>query len=709
MFDYQIIKAAAYVGQKIYSTPYTRTEGSFFQANFYYQCADGTIIYRPNHNIANALRRLIYCQPVIDYYTIHANNDLKEQFALINEDEAEKAKIHFILLFYTSGRENEQNSSETHSKPKVSAILEEYFSTCPSFSPFKDLAELKYYASLILSKSKPTEAKDKAIALLFQSCHELDLLRCFPGYKLKNSLFKTFNENSQQKNTRNLRSLVFYAQNCILANGDKLRTRYQAQSLHGDYHRQGFHLHLKSSRLKLIKSGNNAIVFGVKGYDDTRFKAATRVDENEITSTLRNLAQVPKPVFFKNVKTETPCTAEKALALIEKGDAAVRIINGSPHAISLRFEFEQLRNPHFMRPLRKRKLIIPHRKYYDLVTGQTSIRPEKDYIEFSQQVAIQSLQDLPAYVSDKPISRQADRGKPKNTIFTKKQSYSLLPKDGIFPIFGGRLEYRINPSFISVGTLYDLEKMHKKGERYIWSEDVRSSGIGGYFWLLDETGSASAIQGNRIDRLSISELKEKLQSEAIHKFNELLLGASLDSLQALFATKDNRLYRLSVLHANAILSRDYGVTRPLLIITGKSKPKEYTPHQIEADLTRAIKKYRQWYWRLFHFFFSSKEQQVLLEIIGLVSSQGLGVKRDELIQYFDAKTEFSSTQSVQVSEVQSRIVKEEEQTELANTATFDSGPISTSQLVSGGLFKAKGKADDREEPRSSSLSSLTNA
>lgn len=655
-----LLAAAEYAGKKLYTTPYTNARKSFLRANFYYTCADGTIIHRPNHSIAEVLRTIAYLEPVVSYYKINAIEEIKVHLQALSALEMEKIK--FLLLFFTSGRENEVGYNDDPDlykrfREQAKNNLIRYFSQQKHTYPFQDTDEIKRYASLLqcyeLSDLAPS---DKVIVLLLRSCHTLNLLRCYPHKAFKKNIDKTFNAYSSYKDTRNLQSLIYYAQNCTLATGDKLRTKYQIQNIIGVHIQQGLTLQLIPSRLSPTVTGNNSIVFAAKGYDEALFAASCKAGAEDIKRTVKRLKQVPKPHFYRRIESVEQYSAMRALRLIEAGNGVVRVINGNPKSFSLRLEIEQLTNPKFVRPLRKKKLNIDHTYYYDLATHKTVRREEKAYIDITSQSPKDKPQPAIEYKSDKPISKQEDRGKPKNTIFTKKQSYSLLPSNGLFPLFKGRLYDRATLNYTPVGMLYNLERMEPKGERYIWQSDIRTSGLGGYFWLPEtdahkpSSSFLPSLNNKRYKgRCNLQDLKSWLQKhQDAPKFNEMLMGASLKTLEAIFAVKDARQYRLAALHTQTVLNLDYGVIRPLLIIDGKTAPKEYTASQIKEDLAHSVTKYRKWYWRLLHFFIGpTKEYEQVLNIIKFFSAKGIVANINELNNKLaPAGDPISSTQAV---------------------------------------------------------------
>jgi hypothetical protein len=71
-----------------------------------------------------------------------------------------------------------------------------------------------------------------------------------------------------------------------------------------------------------------------------------------------------------------------------------------------------------------------------------------------------------------------ERGGAKNTIFTKKMAFSLLPSNGKIKAFNGYLTKMNN--YFPIGVLSDVRQMDLKSNRYIWKQNMRSSTK---FWI----------------------------------------------------------------------------------------------------------------------------------------------------------------------------------------------------------------------------------
>lgn len=638
MLSNSLLQAAVSVGEAVFSKPYTNTTGSVLRANFYYKCKKGNIIQRPNHPILVPLRSLHYLEPIIAYYQENGTDEVKNFLKLIDNHEIEK--IQYLILFYVSGRENELGFADNPKlygqfRKNAENNLINYFSNKENKSPFTSDEDVKNYAQLLrgFELDKLDDAKSKAILLLMRSCHDLNLIRCYSHRSFMETINNTFNRYSKYKDTRNLQSLIYYAQNCTIATGDKLRTQYKVDNIIGVHEQLGFGQQLEPCSTRPTITGNNSIVFAAKGYDEELFTESCRTDEEGIKKTMQRINAVKKPFFYHAEETTEEYTPERTKQVIESGNGVTRIINGS----YFRLEVEQLMNPKYIRPVRNKKMEIDHSNYYDLETGKYIKRREKDHVEVSNQPYIDKPLEIKEYKADKEISKNEDRGKPKNTIFTKKQSYSLLSPDGMMAYFKGKLYDRIKSIYLPVGTLFNLEGLERKGERYVWERDVRTSGYKGYFWLAKESEKSKNLLMPSLDierhmhRRSVDKLKEYVKTpEGKNDPNEMLMCASLKSLEAIFATEDTRYHRLGALYIQSILKIDYGCSRPLLIMNKQFSPKEYAADQIKRDLSDALKKYRRWHWRLLNFFKPTAEYKLLLKLIGLVSKQGMGIGTEEL-------------------------------------------------------------------------------
>ena len=581
----ELMAAAVHIGEKVYKTPYTEPHG-LISANFTYTCSDGTVINRPNHNMANIMRTLYYLQPVLEYLSRNGNDEAQNLLATIDDNEIQK--ILFLQLFYCSGRTNEVGFAQS---PEISmrhradagAHFKEYFAAQPNKTPFKDMEEVEHYAEILRDcyyifdgKIKAKEFKDKAVSMILVFCHSLDLPRCYSGYNWQRQIYK-FNKYSRIPNNRDLQKLLLYAQRCIIATGDMLCTQYQTQKIHGVHEPTSFYFQLKETGRRLMHAGSNWFVTVAKRRDDGLYKEACRTDAVGIGKTSETLSRVVEPVFFGGSHISPPYGEAEILKIIESGNAASRSFNGSPFDTSFRFEVEQLTNPEYVRPLRGDKLARRHDLRVDLTSGNVTQLPEREYRSVQDQKRVASPQD---YVPATSVSRQEDRGKPKNTAYQKKCSYSLVPKTGIFSIFKGRLQDRIFNKYITVGFLHDTNRMNLHGEKYVWSADVSSSGISGYFWLARQDG-VRPVTHSRLQEIrdrshcrNLEELKGKVNDPTQHiNFNEFLGSGSVDSLAAIYTISYSAKNILAALYVQCVLRRDYGIERDIVILDGKNKPR----------------------------------------------------------------------------------------------------------------------------------------
>ncbi|STX37337.1 SidE phosphodiesterase domain-containing protein [Legionella feeleii] len=623
--DNELMEAAAHIGQKIYQQPYTYFRGNPFGANFTYTCSDGTVIHRPNHNIANILRSLHYLGPVLRYFKCNGNNETQEMLKTIDENEIKK--ILFMQLFYTSGRNSEVGRDTplvaNQARTDAAENFKAYFQEKTNKSPFSDMNEVKRYAQVLDRLYEPSiNNKDAALRLILLSCHELDLLRCYPEKRFQASCIDKFNKHSRAPDNRDLQKLLLYVQRCIIATGDMLRTQYQTQDMPGIHEETSFYFQLKRKAQYLIHAGSNYFVFASKGRNDELFKAASRVDKEGIINTCKTLHDVVEPIY---VHAQTPNIQQRnILELIESGDAVGRIFNASPSDISCRFEIEQLTCSNYVRPLRKNKLGQPHNIRVDLKTGEVKEYTEREYKPINEQKAIRTPEDV---IRPETVSRQEDRGKPKNTVFQKKCSYTLIPKSGIFSGFKGRYQDRLWRDFSSVGFLHDTKKMNLHGEQYIWSEDTKTSGIDGYFWLAKgkDKRPVSYFPGlqtirDRSHCQNLEELKNKINNPTsdIANYSEILASGSIDSLAAIYATKNDAKQLLAAIYVQCLLRNDYNVERPIIIMDGVNKPRICSIDELQKVVKEAQKKQtNKWSW--FLNFFSSPIEIKLLRAILMAS------------------------------------------------------------------------------------------
>jgi hypothetical protein len=636
MFDKQdeIVKAASEIGDQVYSQPYTNKSynaggaASFFSTNHEYHCKNKAVIHRPNHNMANILRTLFFLDEVHKYFKISGNARIK---SIINEHLDNKAieRIRFALLFYTSGRRNEvgwytnqtvymeyreqasKNFLDYFSREENGkrVLLDKYpFEATGSAEENKKILDSLEKHALCLHKPYDSSTDDfyaEGIRLYMRLSHALDLLRCEDFEYIKNSPIKLINEYSVNKSDVNCQRLMHYAEDIIEASGDKLTTSFEKMTIPGSSKVPSFSSSLKPKPLikKPIYTGKLGYKRMVHGVNEEEFLKSCDVSEAGVEGTINKLSKVQKPSYVDKDKfsKESLSAPEEIFELIKKGNAALRIFNGNLNSETFFLELSNLTESHIVRPLRDSKLKINRRDTLYLIgeeNGKKKIR----------------------LIQRKKTSKQEERGKNKITPFSKKQSYSLIPQNGLFHQFKGRfLEKFKKGGYLRVGFVHDIEMMNTKDEKYLFSDDVRTSGVAPYFWLTNKRGSkkVKGLDKRRIKhwKKSLKELKDTVNSTQYiqtKKYSEMLICGSVQSLKAISVNQDNLFTRLSALSVQQALFFNYKVKRPLIILDGKKAPQEYSGRQIKRDIEFLKKKLSSnWLKKIFYQYYYSKEFAVL--------------------------------------------------------------------------------------------------
>lgn len=345
------------------------------------------------------------------------------------------------------------------------------------------------------------------------------------------------------------------------------------------------------------------------------------------------LNQVKAPEFIKNEfdhkkEREDEISAKSLGDLIHQGEGAIRLLNTSlkttkadPKGLSkgfhydyqvsdtnqfraLNFEFDELVEPstHRFIPFKGQLQHLKNgaRKYYrDQQTGKLYERDFKDYVPLDQQAPITQAHDMD-YYWDKDgnpiihsVSKDEDRGKPKNTIFTKKHSYSLLRQDGKIAHYKGPMATR--KQYIPIGTLSDVKELHQKGQRYIWDSDTRTSEKPYTGNMAKDQQSYDPRHPDRNHGLSLKALQDKYQAQVdngipANWYNEMLMGGSVQSLRGLFATENSILHRLHLAFTASRVQNEYNISLPTLIIDGQNKPALYTKAHMKSDLLYVLQR-----------------------------------------------------------------------------------------------------------------------
>lgn len=349
-------------------------------------------------------------------------------------------------------------------------------------------------------------------------------------------------------------------------------------------------------KIELTDSGINACV------------TLSKEDYAKLIGIIRfKMVEIPK-----HISSESNLIDEEgqinALGLItKKGDGITRVFNtvatnakALPGDTGYDYNLNGLDNPATAHIIPELKHIAETDRvlYTDPRTGEKLVRPLVEKEDPELQVPLTTNPDASEYYDpetgsaiNRPI--HLERGGATNTEFSKKASFSLQPKAGNMRSFGGITKDK--PKWLPIGFLHDLNEVHLKGERYIFSKNVVSNDR---FWLGDIPPKEKYREARKA--ISIADLKQQLEQPIegkYRKWNEILVGPSKKSTKALFVPSNfpngnergsQLMLRLNVLFHAMRIKGKYGYDLPLMIIDGINEPRLYSEKMIKTDLKQAI-------------------------------------------------------------------------------------------------------------------------
>lgn len=249
----KLLVAAQYAYNYRLSKPYTNTKCPW---DWGYPDNDTGPIWRPNHGLAHSARGAMYAPTVIEYFkSVTANPEY-------NFSEADIEKIQIALMFRVTGRENE--SGFTDDKDAYASYqaahaqnFREYCKANPGV--FNDDVEIEKYAQILQTYANPTSTSP--LAIIFKTCHNLDLIRVRDPDGLKKELAIP----TQLLGETNVKQLMLYADSCIRATGSR------------------------------ILYNNPIIGRGAIGYEDGVFRLAS-TNPTQCLKIIDNIPKPPKPI-----------------------------------------------------------------------------------------------------------------------------------------------------------------------------------------------------------------------------------------------------------------------------------------------------------------------------------------------------------------------------------------------------------------------------
>lgn len=320
-----------------------------------------------------------------------------------------------------------------------------------------------------------------------------------------------------------------------------------------------------------------------------------------------------------------------ALNLIKQTKAVVRVLSSYDHhkkgVPDYTYIMDQVEDPIFNRPVKGKTKDVTKKAI--LRTGNIQLFKNRNPINtavLDHQFPINQNPPLTQYwdKSGQPIDEGYNhpRGAPKNTVFAKKESFSLLDPIGKMILYPGQFNPKdgISTTFFPIGFLSNIDDMHTHGERYIFSANTSTNKR---FWLgidsISDIKTHLKTNEHRLKSKRLIQLQKELNQAAQDRdtqanlpplvWNELLLGCSKQSIQSLFvpgtseirffndkskisyeftAKPSTIIYRLNVVHHALNLKKDYGYDLPILIIDGVNAPKLYTEDLLKQDILRIL-------------------------------------------------------------------------------------------------------------------------
>jgi ankyrin repeat protein len=557
-----LMDAALFVHKKYLSKPYTdifeqehlRHYNTLAQIQF-----EQGVVHRPNHNIVHTLRSLGYVRYIVDLLLNYGIPSLQAQLISMKNNgtlESFCQKIELASLFKVAGRESEVSRPDsvelyTRYRIKSAQAFRDYVDNSPQgLQLFSTNDERDFYQKKVVEDLGNPENKELP-QLILRLAHDLDLQRCRSDEAMR-SLHKMYDSQYLQSGY-SFESLWLFAKSCIHETGGSVIAGYNERLYHFTE--------------DLLACWN--LLSAKDPYAD--------------------------PLYRNSVKGNL--NLSKLSRTIRKGNAIARVV-ALPE-----IELRMLCDPRHERPL------IETTKDRTLYTDQTkdktgnikSIkRSPKPYKAIEQQPVVLSTtfnlehcRDIDGTLLPRSISADTDRGKPKETPYSKKMATSLVHTDGSYtPYADNRLGY-----------LYDDAFLHHKGDRYIWPKNAGTITKPWLNGLLTHGITKSALQTHM--RINTN---DKIN-------NELLRGLSLHALHALFYPYKSP-ERINLFY-EYLFARDYRHNFPRipLILWDYTQGDIYfyDINLIRSDLTKSIE----------NGVLSAGRLQKICSILGVAQSSGI--------------------------------------------------------------------------------------
>lgn len=490
------------------------------------QSEHGTI-HRPNLNIVHTLRSLRYIRYIVDTLFNYGIPSLQSQLVAMKQDgtlESFCEKIELISLFKVAGRDGDV------SHPESVELYTRY--RVQSAQAFRDFVDNSLLARQLFSTTDELDFYQKKVMedlgnpnnleltqLILRLAHDLELQRC-----------------RRDKDMQDLHRM------------------YDGQYLQSGYTFEPLWQFAKSC---ISDTGGSEHL-----YEFTENPMACW----QVLATKEPYAEL---LYRESVKGNL--NLNEVSRIIRAGNGIARVVTSSE------LELRMLCDPRHVRPIIETTKDRAH--YADQRNDNAGAshfieRTRKPYLRIEKQRVVLSTSMFEKYRDEvgqllpRSISFDADRGRPKETPYTKKMAVSLVSTSGHYtPYADNRL-----------GFLFDDALLHHKGDRYIWPKNAGSITKPWLNGLLTHSITKSALQTHM--RINTN---DKIN-------NELLRGLTRHGLRALFYSYHST-ERINLFY-EYLIARDtfHNFPRiPLLLWDyGRGDIHFYSPDLIRADLTKAM-------------------------------------------------------------------------------------------------------------------------
>lgn len=496
------------------------------------QLEHGTV-HRPNHNIVHTLRSLRYIRYIVDTLLKYGTPSLQSQLVAMKKDgtlELFCEKIELASVFKVAGRDSEvsrPDSVKLYTRYRVQsaqAFRDFVDNSLLARQLFSTTDELDFYQKKVVEDLGNPNNKELA-QLILRLAHDLELQRCRSD-KLMQDMHHMYDDQYLQSGYT-FEPLWQFAKSCISDTGGSV----------------------------------------VGGYTEQLYECT----ENPMACWKILATKEPYDELLYRESVKGNLNLNEVSRIIRAGNGIARVVTSSD------LELRMLSDPRHVRPLIE--TTKDRTQYIDQSHDKTGAshfikRTHKPYHSIEKQRVVLSTSMFEKYRDEdgqllpRGISFNDDRGKPKETPYTKKMAASLVSTSGHYtPYADNRL-----------GFLFDDALLHHKGDRYIWPKNAGSITKPWLNGLLTHSITKSALQTHM--RININ---DKIN-------NELLRGLTRHGLRALFYSYHST-ERINLFY-EYLIARDsfHNFPRiPLLLWDyGKGDIHFYSLDLILADLTKAM-------------------------------------------------------------------------------------------------------------------------